>query len=395
MACLRRQGKMLFIMKEQENQYYRAVKDRRVFSALEAPFFQVAPEFSDLGRSARFEEELKNRYPNLIFRTGCVVDGAVLIQDLSVEVMERGQSLMYEAGGGFKSMQELAKRGEIPPFLSPEDLRKEWVKNTWTLSDLTKLFNKTSNVTLQVVDGLELSAALNRDLDNIEISFDIGNSWDGFKLNREWERKEVSSRRSKPTLYFFPGNGAETIGRYFTSFDPWWFNGYQGYHLSCERKMLGKGKFEVSVDYSNFDKYVAYQRADKSWPSCFIDPEDAAVVFIVDDVIASGQTLQTVVRGVRERCPKATIVAATWLFLEPTLRKNKNSPSGIEGVDYTYSVMALGGNYVSRPPIMSLSCFLRSGEKYDQAKTSFIEKYISDSQAFKRLIDLMRKEFIT
>lgn len=273
---------------------------RIIFDAEDMPFFRVRPDLSDLGTSRVVEEELKTRYPNLRFFLGCVVDGAVLIQDL------------------------------LPtPFTD---------KAAETLFNLARELNRTAEITLQIADGGSLNYYLLRMISKIIIE--------------------------KNPLIIFPGEGAKIVSGYLKK-QASDFSLENTVFLPCERRPLGKGKFAIETDLSPLPDNIG----DRP-------------ILIIDDVIATGATMQTIAKGLRIRYGNVQIIAASWLFLAPSVKENKNASSGIEDVNITVAAFALKGNYVARPPINSLSCFLRNGVKYDQVKNSFMQKYIIDQEMF-------------
>jgi phosphoribosylpyrophosphate synthetase len=104
-----------------------------VFDSSEAPFTTVKPDLSDLGQSSSLAERLRDKFPMLNFSQACIVDGAVVIQDVSA----------------LKSATEKAK-----------------------------LLNNASDITLQVIDAksasgdlLELLAPYQAMLDNSLVIF--------------------------------------------------------------------------------------------------------------------------------------------------------------------------------------------------------------------------------
>lgn len=213
--------------------------------------------------------------------------------------------------------------------------------------NLATELNTTSAITLQVVDGALVNDFLLRNL--ILPTF----------------------RATKPTI-IFPGEGARIVSEYMKRQEPAIYDMYdmeRAIYLPCERTMLAKGKFDLVVDYSALPENLKTQ-----------------AVVIIDDVIASGQTMQTIAQEVRSRYPNTNIIAASWFLVEPT---QKEIPSGIPGVDLTIASFVLRGNYTARPPINSLSCFIRDREKpkYMQVKTAFVEKYIDAKDRFQRLME--------
>lgn len=212
------------------------------------------------------------------------------------------------------------------------------------LTESAKRLNEISNITLHVVDGLSLT----QDMLNLINKLGVLNA-DPFII--------------------YPGNGATSVRKFLALIDDKRFL-INSVYLPTQRTMMRKGEFQLDVDYSSLPQGI-----------------DTETVLIIDDVVASGQTAQTIAFEIKTRFPEARCVLAAWLFLIPTKPENKKSASGIAGIDQTIASIVLKGNIVSRPPINSLSCFKRSGNKYDEMKTKFIKKYISDPKAFKEFID--------
>lgn len=138
--------------------------------------------------------------------------------------------------------------------------------------------------------------------------------------------------------------------------------------------MVAPGKFDVRVDISllasDFDS------------DCFL---------IVDDVVASGQTATTIAEGFQKLKPGVRCFMASWLFAKPTRKQNKKSASGLDGFEKTFCALALKGNYVSRPPINSLSCFLRKDQKGQDIKSAYFQKYVFDPEGFQEQLEKIRR----
>lgn len=305
--------------REYSQKYLQLNRNKRiVFDAKELPWFHPRPDLTDLRISSSFRQKLEERYPCLQFQKPCIVDGAVLIQDLLA----------------------------FPPYNFDFETGN-------TLYLMARELNRISDITIQVVDG-----ALPND----------------FLLKALCTPALFGSN----PMIIFPGEGAKVVSEYMRRQDPGVYARYEmdkAIYLPCQRTMIAQGKFEINVNATSFPTSL----------------ENKNIILIIDDVIASGQTVRTIVSQLRKSYEKLPpIVAISWFFIEPTNKENKNSPSGIQGVDMTITSFALKGNYVSRPPVNSLSCFVRSSEKYDQVKTSFMEKYINDQEKFLRFIEEMK-----
>ncbi len=291
-------------------------RDKRiVFDAPELPFFKVRPDLTDLGISPTLGRQLEEAYPNFMFLKPCVVDGAVLIQDT------------------ITSMPEF-------DFETAE-----------TMFNLTRDLNKTSGITLQVVDA----ALPNK-----------------FLLDALTKPAFVAMN---PTV-IFPGEGAKIVREYMDQQGEQIYDYYDmqnGIYLPTQRIMRKKGEFDMKVDYSALPPSLKSE-----------------YVIIVDDVIASGQTVQTIAEELRARYGGIKIIAMAWFMMKPTVKENQESESGIKGVDLTIAGFALKGNYVSRPPVNSLSCFIKDYGKYQQIKNAFMERYIDNPDLFNVILSELK-----
>jgi|WetSurMetagenome_2_1015567.scaffolds.fasta_scaffold00385_22 hypothetical protein len=268
-----------------------------IFDSRDVPFIRVAPELSDLGENTYVANEFREKWPAISFNKASLVDGAVLIQDVSAD------------------------------------------KN---LTESIKKLNEFSNITLQIVDGLSLT----RDLITLIKKDNI------LDLN---------------PLIIYPGNGARSVKSFAASIDARFDNGI---YLPTGRTMVRKGEFKLSVDYSSLPQRINTKN-----------------ILIIDDVVASGQTARTIAYGIKNRFQNAKCMIAAWLFLTPIDSQNIDSQSGLENINKTFTSLALKGNAVSRPPINSLSCFIKNGGKYDLIKNGFIQNYINNKERFLTAID--------
>ena len=271
-----------------------------VFNSDEVPFLKPTPELSGLGDSISVAEKFKTNWPAITFSKACLVDGAVLIQDITPDA---------------------------------------------TLTQAAKRLNETSSITMQIVDGMSLTKGVVTLI-------------------------ERSGVLNTYPLIIYPGNGAQSVKDFIASIDKRFINAVD---LPTQRTMIRNGKFDLYIDYSSLPESI-----------------NAKTVLIIDDVVATGQTAQSIAAELKKRFPSIQCILATWLFVMPTKLENKNSISGIEGIDQTLASIVLKGNLTSRPPINSLSCFIRSENKYEEMKANFLEKYIEDKNKFQRILEEMR-----
>ena len=211
-----------------------------------------------------------------------------------------------------------------------------------TLTQATKKLNETSSITMQVVDGISLTK------DMVTLI-------------------EKSGVLNTNPLIIYPGNGSQSVKNFIASIDKRFI--INTVDLPTQRTMIRNGEFDLSVNYSPLPQSI-----------------NTGTVVIIDDVVASGQTAQTIASEIKMRFTDARCILATWLFTIPTKPENKKSPSGVMGIDQTLASMVLKGNLTSRPPINSLSCFMRNENKYEEMKTNFLDRYILDQQVFKKFI---------
>ena len=268
-----------------------------VFDSGEVPFLRPSPELSDLGENAYVAEKFKSSWPAVIFKRACLVDGAVLIQDITTDT---------------------------------------------TLTQATKRLNEISSITIQVIDGMSLTKDMVTLIEKSGI----------FNIN---------------PLIIYPGNGAQSVKDFLASIDKRFI--INTVDLPTQRTMIRNGGFQLDVDYSSLPQDI-----------------DTETALIIDDVVASGQTSQAVCKEIKTRFPNIKCILATWLFLTPTKSENKISVSGVAGIDNIIASTVLKGNLTSRPPINSLSCFIRCEGKYEEMKANFFKKYITNSEAFKDFI---------
>lgn len=143
--------------------------------------------------------------------------------------------------------------------------------------------------------------------------------------------------------------------------------------MPTQRLMLSPGKFQINIDLSAISQGV-----------------ESDCAFIVDDVVASGQTAVTIAEGIKRLKPGLPCFMVSWLFLRPSEKLNQRSPSGLSSFEKAFCALALKGNYVSRPPINSLSCFLREDPKGQEVKSGYFQKYVTDPEAFQEQLEKIR-----
>ncbi|MFH1833292.1 MAG: phosphoribosyltransferase [Candidatus Levyibacteriota bacterium] len=178
--------------------------------------------------------------------------------------------------------------------------------------------------------------------------------------------------KSKKPLLVFPGEGARVVGKYLKKMKPK-LTANNEVFLPTRRTMVKSGVFNLSVDYSSLPNTL-----------------DTNTVLIIDDVVATGQTAEEVASTLKMRFPGIRCILASWLFVWPSTNENKKSPSGVNGIDKIITSIILKGNYTARPPINSISCFMRNEQRYRDVKKNFTDKYIGDKNAFQEIMEELK-----
>lgn len=112
-----------------------------------------------------------------------------------------------------------------------------------------------------------------------------------------------------------------------------------------------------------------------------IDPQKRVV--IIDDVVASGDTVNQVARALlRKYGIIRDLRVATWLLEDKAKIMN--------GINQVFASIVVKGNYCSRPPVNSLSCLLSAEGSYETVKTGYTRKYFNGTSpldSLKQLLD--------
>jgi len=200
-----------------------------------------------------------------------------------------------------------------------------------------RLNNQSSPVTFQVVNAYSATEELARLIGPIDID---------------------------RTLIIYPGNGAKTVKDYMQELG---LDIAKGITVPARRVSLGKGKFEISIDF----------------PLSL--PEKPKEVLVIDDVVASGQTCRELACALMRRygtLPKMKL--ASWVML--------SSAEFSSYYDNVFSSIVVKPNYVQRPPINSLSCLLSPESKYDRIKQQYSARYLRNSVSLDELEKLVKEE---
>jgi len=211
-------------------------------------------------------------------------------------------------------------------------------------NEIRKLMNSDSFATFQVVDGLKETQDLVRAL---------------------------SRKKLNKTLILYPGNGALSVRNYIAQVKP---DFPEGIPIPVQRVKLGKGDFKVNVDL----------------PKNLPDDYDFSDILIIDDVIATGQTVMAVIYALARRIgimPK--VYLASWLVLD---NRDPYYPNRLSYFQSVYASIAVRGSIFPNPPINSLSCLLDETGRYDRAKQEYTTKYIPNPEILPKLKKLVKGE---
>lgn len=212
---------------------------------------------------------------------------------------------------------------------------------------LVEDLNNASNITMQVVDAEALSSDLSNQLVTQNLLF-------------------------PDQVILVPGNGAKGVFEQLQRTN----SDVPGniYTLPTQRTLIKPGKFDIDINFSSLPKV-----------------SELSSVLIIDDVVASGQTANTIAEELLYRNPELEINIGTWIYLWPNDIANKKTPSGIKNVTATSASIALKGNYYGRPPINSLSCLLQDDPLSQQKTDTYISKYANDPLLFRQILTKLKE----
>lgn len=218
---------------------------------------------------------------------------------------------------------------DCTPRLAPKDNLEA------TKSIRETLNQEDSMVTFQIVDGLSATQQL------------VG---------------IIPKSTYENALIIFPGNGALSVREYLKITKP---ELTEGITVPARRTMIDKGKFEVWVDL----------------PDNL--PEGFSKILIIDDVVASGKTVNTLLLALARRIgilPPVNL--ACWLILAA---RDQDYRTGFSSIENVYASLVVKGNGVPNPPINSSSCLLDETGRYDTVKENYIKRYFQGDDILKRL----------
>ncbi len=214
-----------------------------------------------------------------------------------------------------------------------QDLNPQGLNNNEALNEQVRSLNEISRATIQLVDAAEQTETL-------------------IKL--------IKGLNLKNPLFVFPGNGATTVSEYIKNAKEK-LDISNSIYVPTERILTKPGKFDLLIDTKSIPEEL---------------PKN---IVIIDDVVASGQTTNTIAFRLRLNNYKANIISASWTYVYGAYLDE-------DYVDQTVTSLAVKGNYVKRPPINSLSCLTSPRAKYDAMKISYAQKYFENPQAFLSII---------
>ncbi len=205
------------------------------------------------------------------------------------------------------------------------------------LNNQVRALNEISQSTVQVVDARKQTGALVSLIKNLRI---------------------------ENPLYIFPGNGARVVSEYIKSAEEF-LDISKAVYLPTTRIKIKPGRFDLKIDYGNLPDQL---------------PKN---IVIVDDVIASGQTIDTLAFKLKLIDYESNIVTASWICVFGAYLS--------EDINQSITSLALKGNYAKNPPINSLSCLISSDAKYDETKISYAEKYFKNPKQLQEFLERFRQ----
>ncbi len=217
-------------------------------------------------------------------------------------------------------------------------------------------------------------------------------------------RKRELGLQGKKVAVIYPGEGAkavygfirEAIRREPGRYGPLEFLVKNPIFVRVVRRAVEgkKGQFSIKVGSVDLERF-----------------EDASVVLTVDDVISSGQTLNSLKREILKeadrviessrlhlgfyrtdypgasRAEKAKWLACSWLAVEPTKKRPLQAGNEFDKIVAAKLVSHTSGGV---PPINSLSTFLQKNEKGVIVRRAYLAN-VSRSRAFGRMLANIRK----
>ncbi|KKR94332.1 MAG: hypothetical protein UU81_C0026G0014 [Microgenomates group bacterium GW2011_GWC1_41_8] len=144
-----------------------------------------------------------------------------------------------------------------------------------------------------------------------------------------------------------------------------------GIELPVTRISTGTGKFSVAIGNS-----------------ANLPEKPPKKAFIVDDVIASGQTAYAIAAEIKKRYGPIPCNIAAWILVDPP---DYSGSSGVLLNDCSFAGYVVKGNLMQRPPINSLSCFVREEPRDIAVKQKYVQNYMYRPEEFKTVIQQLRK----
>jgi hypothetical protein len=181
-------------------------------------------------------------------------------------------------------------------------------------------------------------------------------------------QKMVSSKNPESTVIIWPGEGAKSVFQSVYANIPE-LNYFMNIFAPTSR-IVENGKVRgVIPEFNNY------------W-SVLTNP-DVTEILIVDDVISTGTTINTIMDQIRlNRDQPINFSACTWFLRQPTNAGN----NGITEIQSVWKYMAVEGY----PALNSLSTLLRTDQKGQVVRDSYKQKYIKYPYGFDKQIDYIR-----
>lgn len=175
----------------------------------------------------------------------------------------------------------------------------------------------------------------------------------------------------RTTLVIFPGDGADSVRR-----------AIQPYPLVVKATTVPTSRLlkpDGSIDTVNIGDLTN-------------KPKDIQTILVIDDVIASGSTLDAIREKLLEAFPNVNFMAMSLAMLSPLQnrnKKNKLSQSGIAGYDVVWTAVVYDGlNGI--PAINSLSTLIGNTPKSYAVRERY-QKYVLDPKGFNEAIRQLRE----
>lgn len=181
-------------------------------------------------------------------------------------------------------------------------------------------------------------------------------------------RRLLSAVDQNRTIVIFPGTGSQVLKELLPSD---LLNGVAALDLPAQRKVDEKSGTVQGVTLGEINKLR----------KTFSDTK-AKTAIVLDDVIMSGVTLQTI----QDATPGRNIewFAGSLMMLSPNQKGEKNitSESGVNGYNAILTSIVYQGINKKVPALNSISTLVGNSTKSEMVRTRYMQKYVDDSEIF-------------